>query len=310
MILPKAVRFIILPLLAVYFFLENTGYTQPTELVLQDVTHRKLSHNHVREKRNAIGRCCATNWSPISVDIVLSLDTLTVDIEPTEFINLLRDVVENFILPFNLTDDLMLACLHFTTACYPDSTGGHQCHCEEPFLWSRDICNTYGACSNTNTQTCNCINGIPSGQFCEPNIDTCESPQPAQLKEVDVVLTVDTPADTEPSDIINLLRDAVDNVSLPFEIADNLRLTNWNLTTGCYLKSTRGHECHCEDSFAWSCDICDTYGACSNASTFTCDCINGIPPFGQFCKPISRRNLTEVPEPAHLAPHNAENQWL
>ncbi|XP_061561077.1 uncharacterized protein LOC133417360 [Phycodurus eques] len=300
----QAFRFIVLLLLAAYIFCLNKDYTPSFNSFFKELTVRQRSHSHAREKR-AAGDCFPENCSKINVDLFLSMDTPN-NAEAIKFINLLRGAVENVILPIHIIDELVLGSLNLTTACYPNSTGGHQCHCEDQLLWSSDVCDTYGACSNASPQNCDCVNGIPNGQFCEPSIITLPTPP----MTVDVVLTVDTPADTEPSDIINLLRDAVDNVSLPFEIADNLRLTSWNLTTGCYLKSTGGHECHCEDSFAWSCDICDTYGACSNASTFTCDCINGIPPFGQFCKPISRRNLTEVPEPAHLAPHNAENQWL
>lgn len=53
--------------------------------------------------------------------------------------------------------------------CYPNSTGGLQCHCEEHFSWPCDKCNVYGACNNATGQTCGCINGRPSdGQFCEP----------------------------------------------------------------------------------------------------------------------------------------------
>ncbi|XP_061669117.1 uncharacterized protein LOC133496996, partial [Syngnathoides biaculeatus] len=281
MILPKAVRFIILPLLAACILWENTGYSQSTELVFQDVTYRTFFQNHVREKRNE--NCFAANCSTISVDSVFSLDTLTIDIEPTGFIDLLRDAVKNFILPFKITDDLMVASLNLTTACYQNSTGGYQCYCEDQFLWSKDICNTIGACSNASTQTCNCINGLPPGHFCEPSIIT-HQPLP---REVETVITVDTSNNIESSQFINLLRGVLDNISLPLEIADNLTLTSWNLTTGCYLNSTGGRECHCEDSFAWSCDICYTYGACSNASSSRCDCIYGIPSFGTFCQPIS-----------------------
>lgn len=143
---------------------------------------------------------------------------------------------------------------------------------------------------------------------------------------VDIVLTVDTPTNMEPSEIINRLRDAVANVSSALEITDDLTLSNWTLSTGenlmsgdraprqisgavlilfsngspintvapisfpaCPQNSTGGPECQCEDSFTWSCDICDTFGACSNASPFTCDCINGIPPSGKFCQPISSK---------------------
>ncbi|XP_070782405.1 adhesion G protein-coupled receptor F4-like, partial [Enoplosus armatus] len=49
----------------------------------------------------------------------------------------------------------------------------------------------------------------------------------------------------------------------------------------------------CEEQFAWSCDKCNIYGVCSNATNQTCGCINGLPSGGEFCEPIT--NITQCP---------------
>ncbi|XP_077409540.1 uncharacterized protein LOC144039762 [Vanacampus margaritifer] len=117
-------------------------------------------------------------------------------------------------------------------------------------------------------------------------ISPCQVPPTEAL--VDIFLILDpTPNGTEPLEIINQLRTAVVNGSLPFEIEEDLTLINWNLTTACYPNSTGEPLCQCEDSFGWSCDICNTFDVCSTSSTPTCDCIYGLPPFGQFCEPVS-----------------------
>ncbi|XP_037100064.1 uncharacterized protein LOC119117714 isoform X1 [Syngnathus acus] len=274
MTLLKTLRFIIL-LLSAHVFWENESYTPLTDLVLQDifqdVTDRQLSHKHVREKRKE-------RFPTVTVVILLDIPN---DPEPTEFTNLLRNAVGDVILPFDITDDFMLTSINLTTACIPNSTGGQQCHCEDELLWSEEICDTYGACGNASTENCNCINGIPIGHVCEPSI-ILQHPI-----EVNIVITVDTPTITESSELINLLRDAVDNLSLPLNITDEIALQSWNLTTACPLNATGGPECQCEESFGWSCDTCLTYGGCSNASTLPCDCRYGVPPLGESCKPIS-----------------------
>ncbi|KAM9778695.1 uncharacterized protein ACBT44_000396 isoform 2-T2 [Syngnathus typhle] len=283
----KALRFGVLLLLGAYIFCWNKDCIESHHLFFKELTHKKQTHSHGRVKRNAIGNGSAANCSTQSVDIFLSINNPR--IRPIDLVNQLRNALENVLLPFNITEDLMLVeSLNLTTACYKNSTGGNECHCEEELLWSEDICDTFGAC-NAQTQTCDCVNGIPFGQFCKPRMTTPSTQQITAT--VDIVLRVNPPPpddDLQPLDIVDLLRAAVDNVSVPFEIADNLTLTSWNLTTACYPNSTGGrHKCQCEDLFGWSCDICDTFDTCSNISTPTCDCIFGIPSFGRFCEPIS-----------------------
>ncbi|XP_061560080.1 adhesion G protein-coupled receptor F5-like [Phycodurus eques] len=93
-----------------------------------------------------------------------------------------------------------------------------------------------------------------------------------------------TTFNTEPEELIVQLRKAVENVPLPFNITIDLILTSLNLTTACYSDFKGQEQCQCEDPYLWPCDICEIYGTCSNASMQTCDCINGIPPDGQYCE--------------------------
>lgn len=60
----------------------------------------------------SVTNCATVNCSTIS--LILLVDAPN-DSVPKEFTNLLRDAVENVTLPFNVTDDLLLTSIHFTT---------------------------------------------------------------------------------------------------------------------------------------------------------------------------------------------------
>ncbi|XP_061610579.1 adhesion G-protein coupled receptor F1-like isoform X2 [Phyllopteryx taeniolatus] len=301
----KAFRFIVLLLLAGYIFCLNKDYTPSFNSFFKELTVRQRSHSHAREKR-AAGDCFPENCSKINVDIFLSMDTPN-NAEAIEFINVLRGAVENVILPLHIIDELVLGSVNLTTACYPNSTGGHQCHCEDQLLWSSDICDTYGACSNASTQNCDCINGIPNGQFCEPSIITL--PTPLMTASVITVIKIRT-LKTEPTNLIQQLREAVDIV-LQFNATTDLIVTSLNLTTVCYTNFNGQQQCQCEDQFLWSCEICETYGACNNDSIGNCDCINGIPPDGQFCETnVTAACLPPSTESAPTGPPTLEARSL
>nr|XP_049612756.1 uncharacterized protein LOC125990084 isoform X3 [Syngnathus scovelli] len=301
----KALRFGVLLLLGAYIFCWNKDCIESHHLFFKELTHRKQSNSHGREKRNGI-TAPTTQQITATVDIVLRVNPPPSDddLQPLDIVNLLRAAVDNVTVPLEIADDFTLTSWNLTTACYPNSTGGpHKCQCEDLFGWSCDICDNFDTCSNTSTPTCDCIFGIPSfGQFCEP-ISTLSPCQPQMIEAtVDIVLRVNPPPsddDLQPLDIVNLLRAAVDNVTVPLEIADDFTLTSWNLTTACYPNSTGGrHKCQCEDLFGWSCDICDTFDTCSNTTAPTCDCIFDIPPSGEFCEPISTLSPCRIePEP-------------
>ncbi|XP_077409436.1 adhesion G-protein coupled receptor F1-like [Vanacampus margaritifer] len=228
----------------------------------------------------------------------------------------LRETLKNLSLPFNISVDLILTSLNLTTVCYRDFNGQEQCQCEDEYLWPCDICETYGACNNTSLQSCNCINGIPSdGQYCERSVNiTCPPPPPPPPVEtsVDAVLSART-LFTEPRELIIRLKEAIENITLPFNVTVDLRLTSLIFTTVCFRDFNGQEQCQCEDEYLWSCDICEMYGACSNTSMQICDCINTIPSDGQrcelgvntMCPPTTTTSTT--PSLSTTTPSSAEN---
>ncbi|XP_050927980.1 adhesion G protein-coupled receptor F5 isoform X27 [Lates calcarifer] len=281
---------------------------------------------------------------PVDIDLVVDLRIPASSVLSN--LNLFRDTLRNFSFPLTITPTVVLVDLNFTTVCYPNSTGGLRCQCEAQFAWSCDKCNTYGACSNTTSHTCDCINGLPSdGGFCEPitNVTLCPTPSPEittttpmmttttpmmttttpMMTTTTPMMTTTTPAMTtttmppppseEDIDLVidlripassmlsnfNIFRDTLRNFSFPLTITPSLKLTGVNFTTGCSPNSTGGLRCECEEQFAWSCDKCNTYGACNNTTSHTCDCINGLPSDGGFCEPITSVTLCE-PNPANI----------
>nr|XP_057928345.1 adhesion G protein-coupled receptor F5-like isoform X2 [Doryrhamphus excisus] len=291
MSLSMAARFGSLLLLSVFFFWQNLCPTQSfNTFFFKEVTP---SQSHGRQKRDVPSgfphfttnpNCPAPNCSLLVVDIVLTKD-LPLDFNgSSQFIDQLRDAVKN--ITFNVTTDLLLTGLSLTTACKPNSTGGQQCRCEDEFEWPSDVCDTFDAC-NASAETCDCLNRIPSnGRFCEPISSIIPFPPPIEAF-MDVVITAFDPNNTDPSQLIAELRDAVNNLSLPSNITNGTVLTSLNLTTGCHATLTGEQLCQCEEQFAWSCDFCDNFGACSDANPQTCDCINAIPQVDQYCEPIS-----------------------
>ncbi|XP_029705828.1 adhesion G-protein coupled receptor F1-like isoform X2 [Takifugu rubripes] len=68
----------------------------------------------------------------------------------------------------------------------------------------------------------------------------------------------------------------------------------WPSTTGCASNTNETLQCHCEEQFFWSCDLCEAYGACKSPSgTGPCQCINQLPPDGQLCR--ATPNITQCP---------------
>ncbi|XP_069014791.1 adhesion G protein-coupled receptor F5-like [Embiotoca jacksoni] len=254
----------------------------------------------------------------IEIDVDLRVPVSTV---PTNFFDIVRDTLRSLTYPIIIVESLNVTDLNFTTGCYPNATQGLQCQCEEQFAWSCDKCSIYGECSNASTQTCSCINGLPSdGQFCEPitsiplcptlppeistttpttmttttiSTTTTTSPSPPIAPVIiEIVVDLRVPVSTVPTNFFDLVRDALRNLTYPIIISESLNVADLNFTTGCYPNATQGLQCQCEEQFAWSCDKCSIYGECSNASTQTCSCINGLPSDGQFCEPITKISTT------------------
>ncbi|XP_051265384.1 adhesion G protein-coupled receptor F5 isoform X44 [Dicentrarchus labrax] len=259
---------------------------------------------------------CQLNTSqtePVEIDIVLDLRIPPV-IVSQNLISVFREGLKEFRLPYTITQFLKVIDINFTTACYPNSTGGLQCQCEEQFAWSCDKCNIYGACSNATEQTCGCINGLPSdGEFCEPitDISQCTTPTPEltpspsppnEPMEIDIVLDLRILAVNVSQNLISIIKEGLKEFPLPYTITQFLKVIDINFTTACYPNSTGGLQCQCEEQFAWSCDKCNIYGACSNATEQTCGCINGLPSHGEFCEPITDISQCTTPTPGTTTP--------
>ncbi|XP_065325752.1 adhesion G protein-coupled receptor F5-like [Pelmatolapia mariae] len=229
------------------------------------------------------GEFCQPITTPVDFDIDLELHIPASSV-PQNFSVVLRNILRNFSFPKIITGSLTLKDLNFTTWCYPNSTGGLQCQCEDQFAWSCNKCDEYGACSNVTSQTCDCIKGFPlSGEFCQPITTPVD---------FDIDLELHIPASSVPQNFSVVLRNILRNFSFPKIITGSLTLKDLNFTTWCYPNSTGGLQCQCEDQFAWSCDKCDEYGACSNVTSQTCDCIKGFPPDGEFCEPVTMPTIT------------------
>ncbi|XP_026175060.1 adhesion G protein-coupled receptor F5-like [Mastacembelus armatus] len=236
---------------------------------------------------------CVTPTTVLDFELVIDL-RFPVSSAPSNIIDQFRSKLRNFTFPHYITQSLAVTDLNFTTGCYPNSTGGLQCQCEEQFAWSCDMCKSYGACRNDTTQTCRCINGLPPNQFCEPITNTSLCVTPTTVLDFELVIDLRFPVSSAPSNIIDQFRSKLRNFTFPHYITQSLAVTDLNFTTGCYPNSTGGLQCQCEEQFAWSCDMCKSYGACRNDTTQTCRCINGLPP-NQFCEPITNTSLCVTP---------------
>nr|XP_024654928.1 uncharacterized protein LOC106676425 [Maylandia zebra] len=283
-----------------YYYYYNRHYYDAgvicsgNESSLTECQHSEFGSNRCEHGQDAAVICSGISPSPTNppepVKFIIDLNLLFPRSSlPPNFIDLFRGYVRNVSFPQTITESLILEDLNFTTWCYPNSTGGLQCQCEDQFAWSCDKCGLYGACSNVTSQTCECIKGLPpGGEFCEPitSISPCPTTTPAPM-DFDIVLELHIPTSSVAPDFSDVLRHIVRNVSLNQIITESLTLKNLTFTTWCYPNSTGGQQCQCEDQFAWSCDKCEVYGACSDVISPICGCIKGLPSTGEFCEPIT-----------------------
>ncbi|XP_051909290.1 adhesion G protein-coupled receptor F5-like [Hippocampus zosterae] len=283
MTLQKVLKFIVVLLLGAYVW--NKDPAKTSNMFFKEKRDIKVTHRHGREKRNGI----APPTQLITVDLVLTVNTS----KPFAFIDSLRVAVED--APSILEsgrNDLRLDW-NLTTVCSSNSSSAteYECQCEESFGWPCDICETHPTCNNASTiPTCDCIRGVPPfGGFCESIsiIPPCPTPippvmQPTIRASIDTVLDIRT-LRTEPTDVIQRLREAVE--SLPLHVTVDFIMTEFNLTTVCQSNFNLEEKCECGEGYLWPCGVCETFGACNNDSVENCDCINTIPPNGIFCLP-------------------------
>ncbi|RVE55895.1 hypothetical protein OJAV_G00230710 [Oryzias javanicus] len=94
--------------------------------------------------------------------------------------------------------------------------------------------------------------------------------------------------------VIDKLRSILGNITYLPSVSRLIQISWANISTVCSPVSD-GYQCRCQDQYRWSCDQCQTYGACDQISEDSCGCVNAIPPGGAFCQPLNQLNLTACP---------------
>ncbi|XP_038162047.1 adhesion G protein-coupled receptor F5-like [Cyprinodon tularosa] len=146
------------------------------------------------------------------------------------------------------------------------------------------MCSTFGECSNLLGNTCGCINALPpNNTYCQPlsDLNPCPTTAPTTTPPVfrQYLLSIELKTTTVAA--VERLR----NISYPI-ISSNLHISDVNISTVCSPYNT-SHQCRCEDQYGWPCDMCSTFGECSNLLGNTCGCINALPPNNTYCQSLS-----------------------
>ncbi|XP_038162048.1 mucin-2-like [Cyprinodon tularosa] len=205
--------------------------------------------------------------------------------------------------PISINSNIEISDVNISTVCSPIG-GGYQCRCEDQYRWSCDQCQTYGSCDNITGDTCGCINGIPAdGQYCQ-SLDQYKSTTPTppinttfQVPTRNTSIASTTAATTKHvTHQYNLFIELkttddaavgkIRNLSFTISINNDLQISDLKISTVCFPNNTT-YQCRCEDQYAWPCDMCSTFGECSNIQDNTCRCINALPPNDTYCQPLS-----------------------
>uniref|UniRef100_A0A3Q2FFE4 Adhesion G protein-coupled receptor F5-like n=1 Tax=Cyprinodon variegatus TaxID=28743 RepID=A0A3Q2FFE4_CYPVA len=179
--------------------------------------------------------------------------------------------------PISINSYIEISDVNISTVCSPIG-GGYQCRCEDQYRWSCDQCQTYGSCDNITGDTCGCINGIPAdGQYCQ-SLDQYSEFTKHVTYQYNLFIELKTTDDAAVGKIRNL--------SFTISINNDLQISDLKISTVCFPNNTT-YQCRCEDQYAWPCDMCSTFGECSNIQDNTCRCINALPPNDTYCQPLS-----------------------
>ncbi|XP_043962756.1 uncharacterized protein LOC122825406 [Gambusia affinis] len=237
-----------------------------------------------------------TDLVDIDVDIMVSIPTSRVS---SSIFSYIRSYLQSVSFPILISQSVGVKELYFTTACDPNFPNGLQCQCESGFAWPCDTCNSSNSCSN---QTCTCLYGLPpNDEFCQPvtNATICRStPTPptagpttavttaAPLKDTEVTVVFRIPASIVQNYTLPLLQSKFYNLTYSVTLPAFLNVKKIDLTTVCYPNPPEQLRCQCEDSFAWSCDLCNTSNSCSGVTSQQCTCRDGLSSINQFCQPL------------------------
>ncbi|XP_016886288.1 adhesion G protein-coupled receptor F5-like isoform X2 [Cynoglossus semilaevis] len=292
----KAVGYAV-SLLAIYYGLVHRGYRETLNAFLKDLMGTNPSQVTVREKR--------ADTDTVAIDLIIDLQ-IPAHVLLTNDVNYFRNLLRGLPLPYNINESVTVIDVDLTTVCEPNSSEDLRCQCEETFAWSCDKCQTYGSCFNATSinGSCDCINALPpTGDLCEPipNI-TCVTapettpspPSPNDTVVSDLIVDIHIPLSLLESAHLDNIRLVLNSIAFPFSVNDFVKVLDVNLTTACSPDSAEGFRCQCEEQFAWSCDLCQTYGVCGNStrSNDSCGCINALPT-KDLCEPIT--SITPCP---------------
>uniref|UniRef100_A0A8D3CAY6 G-protein coupled receptor 116 n=1 Tax=Scophthalmus maximus TaxID=52904 RepID=A0A8D3CAY6_SCOMX len=196
-------------------------------------------------------------------------------------VDYLRSLLNNNSFSLALGPVVNVTDIDITTVCYPNGTN-FQCRCEDQNVWSYRDCLTYGACDEITSDTCRCINSIPSsGRYCQPNTVT------PVTYEYQIYIEMNT---TDADQLRNTLK----NMTFPVQIGTQINISDVDMINVCS-QDGAGFQCRCEDDYLWPCDTCSTYGKCDGDTNNTCSCVKAIPTNGQYCQSIHNQSKLDAP---------------
>ncbi|XP_034143853.1 adhesion G-protein coupled receptor F1-like [Esox lucius] len=241
--------------------------------------------------------------STVPPTLYMYMIEIELNITDVAAINTLRTSLGNASYPVTMNSLTQITGVNISTVCSFSGTG-FQCRCENQYQWSCDQCLSYGRCDDTTSDTCGCINAIPSdGMYCQSvlqqNFTACPTttaspttdstvPPTLYMYMIEIELNITDVA------AINTLRTSLGNASYPVTMNSLTQITGVNISTVCSFSGT-GFQCRCENQYQWSCDQCLSYGRCDDTTSDTCGCINAIPSDGMYCQSVLQQNFTACP---------------
>ncbi|XP_036003541.1 uncharacterized protein LOC118566222 [Fundulus heteroclitus] len=236
-----------------------------------------------------------TTTPPVVRQYLLSFELKTKDVRAVE-------QLRNFNYTISTNSLIQITGVNISTVCSPNNTT-YQCRCEDQYGWPCDMCSTFGKCSDILDNTCGCINALPpNNTYCQPlsDLDSCPTQPPTTAVPTTTMSTTTaaTTFTTTPPVVRQYLLSfelktkdvrAVEQLrNFNYTISTNslIQITGVNISTVCSPNNTT-YQCRCEDQYGWPCDMCSTFGKCSNILDNTCGCINALPPNNTYCQPLS-----------------------
>ncbi|XP_043962767.1 mucin-17-like [Gambusia affinis] len=222
---------------------------------------------------------------PVFHQYLLSIELNSTDVTVVEKLRNINNTI-------SINRNLQISNVNISTVCSPIS-GNYQCRCKNQYRWPCDQCVTYGSCDNITGDTCGCISGIPvDGRYCQAedqyNFTACPRTSTTVIPATDTTspeirqYLLSFELKTTDVRAVEELR----NITSSISFSSRLLISDINISTVCSPNNT-SYQCRCEDQYGWPCDMCSTYGQCSNVQGNTCGCINALLPNNTYCQPLS-----------------------